>query len=50
MRAERILVMDGADTVLGSHHDLLMANTRYADLVGHWGNSTRDLGRHVTST
>ena len=42
MRAERILVMDGADTVLGSHHDLLMANTRYADLVGHWENSATE--------
>ncbi|MGB6161793.1 MAG: ABC transporter ATP-binding protein [Pseudonocardiaceae bacterium] len=42
MRAERILVMDGADTVLGSHHDLLMANTRYADLVGHWENSAAE--------
>jgi ATP-binding cassette subfamily C protein len=36
MRAEQILVMDGADTVVGSHHDLLASNTRYADLVGHW--------------
>lgn len=36
MRAERILVMDGADTVLGNHQDLLTTNTRYTDLVGHW--------------
>ncbi len=36
MRAEQILVMDGADTVVGSHHELLVSNTRYADLVGHW--------------
>jgi ATP-binding cassette, subfamily B, bacterial RamB/AmfA len=39
MRAQRILVMDGADTALGSHHALLTANTRYADLVGHWEDS-----------
>jgi ABC-type multidrug transport system fused ATPase/permease subunit len=37
MRAEQILVMDGAATIVGSHHDLLASNTRYADLVGHWG-------------
>lgn len=36
MRAERILVMDGADAVLGSHDELLASNARYADLVGHW--------------
>jgi ABC-type multidrug transport system fused ATPase/permease subunit len=36
MRADRILVMDGADTVLGRHHDLLANNRLYADLVGYW--------------
>ncbi len=36
MRADRILVMDGADTILGDHHDLLAGNRLYADLVGHW--------------
>jgi len=36
MRADRILVMDGADAVLGSHHDLLANNRLYADLVGYW--------------
>ncbi|MGH3831438.1 MAG: ABC transporter ATP-binding protein [Pseudonocardiaceae bacterium] len=36
MRAERILVMDGADTILGSHDDLLVSNSLYADLVGYW--------------
>jgi ATP-binding cassette subfamily C protein len=41
MRAEQILMMDGADTVLGNHHDLLAKNTRYADLVGHWDRALR---------
>ena len=41
MRAERILVMDGADAVLGSHHDLLANNALYADLVGYWGQTIR---------
>lgn len=40
MRADRILVMDGTDTVLGSHHDLLASNSLYADLVGHWDHTT----------
>jgi ATP-binding cassette subfamily C protein len=39
MRAERILVMDGADTVLGSHRDLLVSNSLYADLVGYWDHT-----------
>lgn len=41
MRAEQILVMDGADTVLGSHHDLLANNTLYADLVGYWDQTSQ---------
>jgi ABC-type multidrug transport system fused ATPase/permease subunit len=36
MRADRILLMDGADAVLGSHHSLLASNVLYADLVGYW--------------
>jgi ABC-type multidrug transport system fused ATPase/permease subunit len=40
LRAERILVMDGADAVLGSHHDLLASNSLYADLVGYWDRTT----------
>jgi ATP-binding cassette subfamily C protein len=39
MRAERILVMDGADTALGSHRDLLVSNSLYADLVGYWDHT-----------
>ncbi len=40
MRADRILVMDGADAVLGSHHDLLTSNSLYADLVGYWDRTS----------
>jgi ABC-type multidrug transport system fused ATPase/permease subunit len=40
MRAELILVMDGADAVLGSHQQLFATNSRYADLVGHWHRTT----------
>jgi ABC-type multidrug transport system fused ATPase/permease subunit len=36
MRADRILLMDGADAVLGTHHNLLASNILYADLVGYW--------------
>ncbi|MDT7711653.1 MAG: ATP-binding cassette, subfamily bacterial RamB/AmfA, partial [Pseudonocardiales bacterium] len=39
MRAERILLMDGADAVLGSHHSLLASNVLYADLVGYWNRA-----------
>jgi len=36
LRAQQILVMDGADAVLGTHEDLLGRSTVYAELVGHW--------------
>ncbi|MGH3566654.1 MAG: ATP-binding cassette domain-containing protein [Pseudonocardia sp.] len=36
-RADRILVMDGAEPRLGTHEDLLRDSTLYAELVGHWG-------------
>ncbi|MGQ0775973.1 MAG: ABC transporter ATP-binding protein [Pseudonocardiales bacterium] len=39
LRADRILVMDGADAVLGNHHDLLANNRLYADLVGYWDHT-----------
>ncbi|MGH3824630.1 MAG: ABC transporter ATP-binding protein [Pseudonocardiaceae bacterium] len=44
MRAERILVMDGADTVLGGHRDLLLSNSLYADLVGYWDHTMPPAG------
>ncbi|MGH3770331.1 MAG: ATP-binding cassette domain-containing protein [Pseudonocardiaceae bacterium] len=39
MRADRILVMDGADAVLGGHRDLLASSSLYADLVGYWDHA-----------
>ncbi|MDQ3150314.1 MAG: ABC transporter ATP-binding protein/permease [Actinomycetota bacterium] len=36
MRAEQILLMDGAGTTAGSHEDLLAGSTLYPELVGHW--------------
>lgn len=39
MRADRILLMDGADAVLGSHQRLLAGHALYADLVGYWEGS-----------
>lgn len=35
-RAPRILVMDGADPLLGTHEELLRSSRLYAELVGHW--------------
>ncbi|MGH3771328.1 MAG: ABC transporter ATP-binding protein [Pseudonocardiaceae bacterium] len=39
MRADRILLMDGAEAVLGSHEQLLAQHTLYADLVGYWDHT-----------
>jgi len=39
LRADRVLVMDGAHAVLGRHDDLLAVNRLYADLVGHWDHT-----------
>jgi ABC-type multidrug transport system fused ATPase/permease subunit len=36
LRADHILVMDGADALLGTHEDLLGRSPLYAELVGHW--------------
>lgn len=36
MRAERVLLMDGARPVLGTHESLLELGGLYAELVGHW--------------
>ncbi|WP_416968965.1 ATP-binding cassette domain-containing protein [Streptomyces sp. 4F14] len=35
-RADRILVMDGADTAYGTHPQLLETSPLYRDLVGRW--------------
>jgi ATP-binding cassette subfamily C protein len=36
LRANRILVLDGAEIRVGSHEDLLRDSALYRDLVGHW--------------
>ncbi|GAA5161824.1 MULTISPECIES: ABC transporter ATP-binding protein [Amycolatopsis] len=36
LRADRVLVMDGRSTLLGSHDDLLAASPRYAALMRAW--------------
>ncbi|MCT7354180.1 ABC transporter ATP-binding protein/permease [Streptomyces sp. 15-116A] len=39
MRADRILVLDGADAACGTHQDLLARSPLYRDLVGHWSGT-----------
>lgn len=36
LRARRVLLLDGAEAVLGSHEEVLAASRLYRDLVGHW--------------
>jgi ATP-binding cassette subfamily C protein len=36
LRADRVLVMDGRETALGSHADLLAGSARYAELMQAW--------------
>ncbi|MDQ3154748.1 MAG: ABC transporter ATP-binding protein/permease [Actinomycetota bacterium] len=45
LRADRILVMDGEQTTIGSHENLLDQSTLYAELVGHWWHGAQ--GGHV---
>ncbi|MGW0550838.1 ATP-binding cassette domain-containing protein [Streptomyces altiplanensis] len=37
LRADRILVLDGARAGIGTHRALLTNSALYRDLVGHWG-------------
>ncbi|GAA0613019.1 ABC transporter ATP-binding protein [Sporichthya brevicatena] len=39
LRADRILVLDGATAALGTHDELLASSALYRDLVGHWQGS-----------
>lgn len=36
LRADRVLVMDGAQARLGTHEELMAGSALYRDLVGHW--------------
>ncbi len=44
LRAHRILLMDGAVVVSGSHRELLRTAPLYRDLVGHWDTGHGDTG------
>ncbi|WP_199429684.1 ATP-binding cassette domain-containing protein [Qaidamihabitans albus] len=37
LRARRVLVMDGNDTLLGGHEELLATSSRYAEMMRAWG-------------
>lgn len=39
LRADRILVLDGAGTAFGTHESLLRDSPLYRDLAGHWNAS-----------
>ncbi|OKI12280.1 hypothetical protein A6A08_17070 [Nocardiopsis sp. TSRI0078] len=39
LRADRILVLDGAGTAFGTHESLLRDSPLYRDLTGHWNAS-----------
>jgi len=41
MRADRILVLDGDGAHVGTHHELLASSALYKDLVGYWGELSR---------
>ncbi len=38
-RADRVVVMDGSETVCGEHEELLACSPLYRDLVGAWQDS-----------
>ena len=42
LRAERILLLDGRQAVLGTHEGLLTGSQLYRDLVGHWESGSLD--------
>ena len=39
-RADRVLLLDGSCTDLGSHHELTRRSPQYAELVGHWDRAS----------
>ncbi|WP_063759869.1 ATP-binding cassette domain-containing protein [Streptomyces sclerotialus] len=42
LRADRILVLDGARSALGTHEELMAGSALYRDLVGHWEEGAGD--------
>ncbi|GAB3138352.1 ABC transporter ATP-binding protein [Amycolatopsis stemonae] len=49
LRAHRVLVMDGRETVLGSHAELLARSARYAELMQAWAPVTGEAATEVPS-
>jgi ABC-type multidrug transport system fused ATPase/permease subunit len=47
LRADRVLVLDGAGAALGTHEQLLASSPLYRDLVGHWQDGTQRREQHV---
>jgi ATP-binding cassette subfamily C protein len=47
LRAQRIVLMNGADMVSGTHRQLLATAPLYRDLVGHWDIGQGDIGLGV---
>jgi ATP-binding cassette subfamily C protein len=41
LRARRVLLLDGAHAVLGTHSQVLASSPLYRDLVGHWSGPSR---------
>jgi ABC-type multidrug transport system fused ATPase/permease subunit len=39
LRARRVLLLEGRQTLVASHADLLLRSALYRDLVGHWGGT-----------
>lgn len=50
LRADRILLMDGARPVLGSHQELLARSGRYAELIGQWQDIAEEESQCGTSS
>lgn len=42
-RADRILLLDGARTDLGTHRELARRSPQYAELVGHWDTNSTNI-------
>jgi ATP-binding cassette subfamily C protein len=41
VRADRVLLLDGVDTVCGTHQEVLARSPLYRDLTGHWNGDPR---------
>jgi ABC-type multidrug transport system fused ATPase/permease subunit len=48
LRADRILLMDGARPLLGTHEQLLASSSLYGDLMGNWGGTFTSLHGQTT--